>query len=108
MKRKFEIIWSPAAFSDLEEIIVYIAESNPINAEKIFSRIKNTANQIHKFPNKGKVVPELKVFSITPYLQVVTNPWRIIYRIQENNVYVLAVIDSRRDLQEVLINRLIK
>jgi toxin ParE1/3/4 len=107
MKNKsLKVIWAPQAALDLEEIIIYIAEESPQNAKRIFSRLKEKAENLKTHPNKGLVVPELKNFGITTYLQVSSKPWRIIYRINDNIVNVVAVVDSRQDLQQILANKL--
>lgn len=104
--KKYKVIWSPSTKQDLEDIVLFIAEENPINANKIFSKIREKAENLESFPDKGKVVPELKNFFIKSYLQVASRPWRVIYRINNNVVYVIAVLDSRRDLDELLLQRI--
>jgi toxin ParE1/3/4 len=39
-------------------------------------------------------------------LQLILSLWRIIYRIDESMVYVTAVFDSRRNLEDLLLERL--
>jgi len=40
------------------------------------------------------------------YREIVTAPWRIIYRISDKNVYVLSVLDARRNVEDILLKRL--
>jgi plasmid stabilization system protein ParE len=103
---KFKVLWAPIAELDLEEIVLYIAEENPIDASSVLDRIEEKAGNLIRHPEKGTVVPELKKFFIKSYLQVVEKPWRIIYRINNNLVYVISIIDNRRDLEELLIQRI--
>ncbi|TLU57960.1 MAG: plasmid stabilization protein, partial [Chlorobium sp.] len=35
-------------------------------------------------------------------------PWRVLYRIADGNIYVSAVLDSRRNVEDILLQRLIK
>jgi len=49
----------------------------------------------------------LAAVNIKDYREVIETPWRIIYKIDEDAVHILAVIDSRRNVQEVLIERLL-
>jgi toxin ParE1/3/4 len=106
--QKHKVIWTPSAERDLEDIILFIAEENPLNAQSNFEKIKNVANNLESYPNKGKTVPELKAFGITSYHQIVSTPWRILYRFSSTTAYVMAVIDSRRDIEEILFNRIIR
>ncbi|MBF0198578.1 MAG: type II toxin-antitoxin system RelE/ParE family toxin [Planctomycetes bacterium] len=104
--QKHKVIWSPSAEQDLEDIILYIDEENPINAQTIFEKIQNVTVNLELYPSKGKVIPELKAFGITSFQQIVLSPWRILYRQSNSTVYVMAVIDSRRDIEDILFNRI--
>ena len=104
--QKHKVIWSPSAERDLEDIILYIAEENPINAQSNFEKIQSVTNNLESCPNKGRIVPELKAFGITSYQQIISSPWRILYRQSKTTVYVMAVIDSRRDIEQTLFNRI--
>jgi len=39
---------------------------------------------------------------------MVIKPWRVIYRIEKKCVYVVSVIDCRRNVEDVLLERLLK
>jgi plasmid stabilization system protein ParE len=103
---KYKVLWAPIAEQDLDNIILYIAEENPINASNTLDQIEEKSNNLIFHAHKGTIVPELKRFFIKSYLQIISKPWRIIYRISNNLVYVVAVIDSRRDLEEILLQRI--
>jgi len=96
------------AENDINEIIDYIAQNNPqtalIKMEKIYAKI----NSLNNFPNRGSYVPELLARNIKDYRQVKEDPWKIYYKINGNIVNVLAVIDSRRNLKDLLMNKLLK
>jgi len=34
--------------------------------------------------------------------------WRIVYKIENKNVYILIVVDSGRDIEDILFRRLLK
>ena len=57
-------------------------------------------------PNRGRVVPELLHTGISQYRELISAHWRIVYRVENRQVLIMAVLDSRRDLQTVLLNRL--
>ncbi len=108
MKKKYKVVWSRTAEHDLESIIDYIAEDSPINARKVFAKIKKKSSLLNSYPARGRIVPELKEFNILQYLEIIVDPWRIIYKIVESKVIVLSVIDARRNVEDVLLDRLIK
>jgi toxin ParE1/3/4 len=45
---------------------------------------------------------------ILQYRELIVPPWRIIYRISGDFVYVLAVFDSRQNIEDVLLDRLVR
>jgi hypothetical protein len=45
---------------------------------------------------------------IRDYRQLTENPWKIIYKIEDDTVNILTIIDSRRNLQDILIKKLLK
>jgi addiction module RelE/StbE family toxin len=104
---EYSVSWSRWALIDLESIIDYIAEDNLNNAETVYLKIKESAVRVEKHPEIGKVVPELKSHKINIYREVIASHWRIIYKISDENVDVMAVIDSRRDIDDTLISRMI-
>jgi plasmid stabilization system protein ParE len=50
-------------------------------------------------PERGRMVPELDRVGERRYRELIELPWRVIYRVKDESVRVVAVIDSRRDLQ---------
>ncbi len=108
MDDEYEVIWSEPAESDLREIIGYIADDNPLNARRILKKIKRTASALDLSPERGRIVPELKKYGILQYRELILKPWRILYRISENKVFVLSVIDGRRNIEDILLNRMIR
>lgn len=106
MNKKYEVIWSNVAENDLKKIIEYIADDSPSEALKIFKGIKQKAASLYMFPERCRIVPELRDQEILQYRELIISPWRILYRISENNVYVLSVLDSHRNIEDILLKRL--
>jgi len=107
-RRSFRVQWAEAAVRDLEELISYIAADSPLNAERILDKLEKRAQTLESTPVRGRVVPELAHFGIRNWRELIVKPYRIIYRIDEDTVNVLAVLDGRRDLQDMLLERLIR
>jgi len=107
MNRSYEIAWARVAENDLKEIIDYITIDSPANALKIFQKIKKKASSLYAMPERCRIVPELKDQGILQYRELIVLPWRIIFRIAEIKIYVLSVLDSRQNIEDVLLNRLI-
>jgi plasmid stabilization system protein ParE len=108
MNPVYKVLWAGVAEDDLKSILLYIAKDSPTNAGTTFAKIREKASSLTQFPERGRTVPELQDQGIFLYRELIVAPWRIIYRISDKNVYVLSVLDSRRNLEDILLKRLIK
>ena len=106
--KRYTVHWSKIAQHDLVGIIEYIALDSYDNAEAILKKIKEQTVKLESFPERGRTVPELEFHSINNYRELIITPWRIIYRIEEQKVYVLAVIDSRRNFEDIILKRIMR
>lgn len=104
----YSVEWSKTAESDLIAIIQFIYNASPQAARNAFASIKDKTADLVIFPERGRIVPELLAHGIGHYRELVIPPWRVIYRFSGNTVYVLAVIDSHRNVEDVLLDRLIR
>jgi len=78
MKKRYDVIWSETSEKDLTGIVEYIAAESPSNAFEIFNEIKQKASRLYTFPERGRIIPELKDQGIVLYRELVIPPWRII------------------------------
>ena len=107
-ERKFNVRWTDPASQDLESIIEFIARDNIPNALRVLRRIQRAAATLERMPERGRVVPELAEVGLRLYHEVLCTPWRIIYRIAGASVFVMTVIDGRRNVEDILLERLIR
>lgn len=105
---KCTVQWTAAAARDLELTVEHIAEQSPEQALILLHKIRARASTLVTMPEHGRIVPELKLHGISLYRELIIAPWRLIYRITNRTVYVHAVIDSRRNLEDILLARLIR
>lgn len=106
--KRYAVRWAPVASDDLDRIISYVALTSVANALKVADRIDALAESLHLFPGRGRVVPELARHGIREWLQVNEPPWRLIYRIDRKNVEIVALLDGRRSLEDLLFERLMQ
>jgi plasmid stabilization system protein ParE len=106
--RSFAVEFAEVARRDLEGIIEFIAMDDPVAAAHALEQIESRAASLKQFPERGRVVPELAAFNIQLYRELIISPWRVIYRIGRKTVYVLAVLDGRRNVEDVLLSRLVR
>ena len=106
--RKHRVFWSESASFDLEEIVSHIALDSPENARRVLSKLKGKADSLESYPGRGRFVSELSRFGIRNWRELIVKPYRIIYRASAARFDVLAVFDARRDLDELLLKRLVR
>ncbi len=108
MSWKYNVVWAGVAEKDLQSIVGYIAEDSPRRALEILNGIGQKALDLYILPERGRIVPELQEQGILQYRELIVAPWRLIYRISERDVFVLSVIDSRRNVEDILFKRFIE
>ena len=108
MKKRFKINWSEQAALDLERLITYIASENPKTAGQILKKIKTEVSQLDYLPFRGRIVPEFEEQGFLLFRELVVTPWRIVYRVSYENVHILAAFDSRKNVDDVLLERFLK
>ena len=107
MKQDFKVIWAGSAVQDLEKIIAYITGDSPSNARKILSKIEKSVSDLYHSLHRGRFLPELQSQGILLYRELVIAPRRIMYRVSENTVLVLSVFDSRQNIEDILLKKLL-
>ena len=104
----YNVIVSRSAEDDLREIVGYYKSLNPSYVETVIAQFERNILSLSHFPLSGRVVPELYDQGIERYREIIQGLYRIVYDIQTENVVVHAVIDSRRNLQDVLVAKLFR
>ena len=56
----FEVLWTDAARLDLEGIVEFIAEENPMNALTALTQVEQRCRTLTALPERGRIVPELR------------------------------------------------
>lgn len=106
---KYEVFLTRDAEDDIFEIFTYILNNDgENNANHVFDKIKKTCLNLVSYPDRGHTPPELKHINVYDYREIHYKPYRIIYQIIDNSVYIHCVFDGRRNIQEVLENRLFR
>ena len=52
--------------------------------------------------------PELRALGIKQYREIFFKPYRLIYQVLDQRVYVMLIADGRRDMQALLERRLLE
>jgi len=108
MSKIYKVRWTSNAKEDLLSIVAHIKEDSPSIAREIYQKIKKKANSSNFSPLRGRVVPELQKESITMYRELISSPWRIMYKVDNDTVYIMAIFDSRQNVEELLLQKLLR
>lgn len=102
------IISQPALLDLLDINDFYLFEVDEKTAAKIIDRLESAVNSLTVLSDRGSIPRELLSLGIRQYRQIMRKPYRIIYEILPDKVVVHAVLDGRRDMQTLLMQRLVQ
>jgi addiction module RelE/StbE family toxin len=88
-----QVKWTPQALDDLEAICLFIARDAPQIAVVFADRTFRATDRLARFPRSGRIVAELDREDIR---EIILGNYRLIYRIQENEVQVVTVHHGAR------------
>jgi toxin ParE1/3/4 len=97
-----QVIWTEPALTDLDEIAEYIALDKVEAARHLVKKVFDSTGQLELFPEMGRKPPELKY---STYREIIVNPCRIFYRLDQNTVYILHVMRGERQLRKYLLDK---
>ena len=107
MEKKInEVIVSQFAEDDLNEIVEYYFLLSQNYVGKIISEFEENIMSLKKHPRSGRVVPELEKQGILQYRELIQGYYRIVYEISDDKVIVYAIIDGRRNFEDIIISKL--
>jgi len=100
--------FTPGARKDLRNIHDYISRhDSPEKANYVARKILEAALSLRELPHRGVYPPELLAIGKRDYRQVFFKPYRILYRVRGDSIYIAVVADGRRDMQSLLARRLL-
>lgn len=94
------VSWSPEALEDVDSIAAYIAKDSPFYASAVVRKILDMAQSLGNFPNIGPIVAEI---GEPEFRERFVYSYRVIYRIADDAITIVAVIHGRRLLTPTLI-----
>lgn len=97
------LAWLPDAIDDLDAIATYIAIESEQYAKQFVERISLRADSLIDWPLSGHVNPEAGREDIR---ELSVYPYRLIYRVTNSEVIVLAVLHGSRLIDVLLRSRM--
>lgn len=105
---RYEVRLTAGAERDMESIYDYIAEfDSSASANHVLDTLLKTSEILATLPERGAYPRELLALGIREYRQVFFKPYRLIYRIIGQQVFIVLIADGRRDMQALLARRLL-
>jgi toxin ParE1/3/4 len=105
----FQVFLTDDAARDLVDLYDYIESHDvPGKADHVLEQIEKGLAGLSENPQHGACPKELLAIGLREYREIFFKPYRIIYRVIAENVYVLVIADGRRDMQTLLQRRLLQ
>ncbi len=105
----FQVFLTDDAAQDLEDLCAYIEKHDaPDKANHVLEQIEKGFTSLSENPQRGTYPKELLAIGLREYREVYFKPYRIIYRVLAETVYVMVIADGRRDMLALLQRRLLQ
>lgn len=92
-----KVFWTQQSRDDLRAVRLHIARDAPATASAYVRKLRASVGRLREFPFSGEVVPELGREDLREVLQ---GSYRLIYRVSDSRVDILAVFHSARIFDE--------
>jgi addiction module RelE/StbE family toxin len=90
-----KIVWTQPAVEDLHELHAYIARDSELYASGFVEQLLSAVEALENHPKLGRIVPEGNDESIR---ELLSQHYRLIYRVAKDHIEMLSVIHGSRDL----------
>lgn len=92
-----KITWSPLAVDQVRDIAAYIALDKPAVAVQWAEKLFNSVELLSEHPESGRIVAEINRKEIR---ELVQGSHRVIYKVKQKELLILAVKSYRQQLKE--------
>jgi plasmid stabilization system protein ParE len=89
------VFWTKSATADLDQLETYIAADSEYHARRFVERVERAVGRLALFPESGRMVPDTKN---DRRREIMIGNYRVLYRIQGEQVWVLGVRHDARKL----------
>jgi plasmid stabilization system protein ParE len=92
------VIFAPRSVRDLEATVRFISHhADGETAERLGNQLIERALSLRSLPERGRIVPETGL----PYREIICKSYRILYRLQGDNVEIVRFWHAARGVPEV-------
>jgi plasmid stabilization system protein ParE len=95
----YQVGWTESAWQELEAAAQYIARDSSFFASALIHEARLAAQSLREFPNRGRVVPELRDNSVR---ELFVKQYRLIYEVGPDRVIILSFLHGARQFPETI------
>lgn len=102
---EYKVVFSESAKKDLFDLYYYVAVNDSFQkGDKLIELIEKKCTTLYKNPGRGIKVKEYND-NYPNLLKIILKPYNIIYNIENRVVNIIAILDGRRDMRNILLDR---
>jgi len=83
-----KVRFTPSARAQFLSTLEYIRRDKPSAATSFREHSETVLRRLEDFPESGRIIPE---FPELPYREVIISPYRFLYKIKDDIVWIVAV-----------------
>jgi toxin ParE1/3/4 len=101
-----EVRHSTASHGDYAALMEYLVDTRGLAAASaVDAKLEQAITSLSVMADRGRMVPALRHEDGPRYREITSGVYRIVYRIVEDEVWIVAIIDRRRQADELLQER---
>jgi toxin ParE1/3/4 len=105
----FKVHVTRHAEEDISAVLDYLLTQDAVEAAAdLWQRFEDAFASLKQYPARGHVPPELLEYPDKRIRELHVGVYRLIYRYFEQDVYILFVADGRRNIQDSLLERVLR
>jgi toxin ParE1/3/4 len=105
----FAVHVTQAAMDDLSSILDYLLGQDAVSAASaLWQDFEDAFDSLRELPLRGHIPPELADHPDKRIREIHVSVYRLVYRIIHDEVFILFIVDGRRDMQKSLVERALR
>jgi toxin ParE1/3/4 len=105
----YAVVLTTDAAREVRDIDAYIAWRDSVEAAcSVVEGLGQVVAGLGENPQWGNYPKELLALGVQEFREMHFKPYRVIYRVIDKTVYILCVADGRRNIQRLLLHRLLR
>ena len=101
MPRKYSVIIQEQAYNDLRDMLVYVARSSVVVAERLHGELLMQMRSLENFPERFQVIMVVRGCEIRH--MVFKRGFRVLYTVYGNTVHVLHCLRSEQNIDNLFV-----